>query len=154
MLAVRSLQRKVANQLRSLDAPPLSPGIAEKFTIKLVIAPFSPSIDLVASDLTYATTDGLDPKDSPTGVNSLWGIDPATQEQIVTIDEPAAGWLWQLTGVTGAPYVVYGFACFDPHTPANLLATELLPSPVTLTNIGDQLDIGRATFRCPAFPLS
>jgi hypothetical protein len=117
---------------------------ANENTISLVKDPFVAEETLVAADLTYADFDGGTPKD--VGLNDqLVGIDPVTGDQRVTLIEPVGGWRWETSGVTNLPQTIYGFALRDAAG-TTLLAVETLATPITLTEAGQEINLGTVKF--------
>jgi hypothetical protein len=150
MLPVKSV-RTALGTLLAANAATLAPA-ADPNEINLIAADFTPTENLVIGDLTLASGDGLDAIPGATGTQ-LVGIDPVTQEQIVTIKEPAGGWHWQLTGPKTPAVTIYGFA-LTTEAAAALLATQKLDVPITVENIGDLVDIGSATLRFVLQPMT
>jgi hypothetical protein len=133
------------------DATYLAPAVNGNL-IALITAPFTPDENLVIGDLTLADFFGSTPLEAGTGTQDV-GIDPPTQEQRITILEPAGGWRWQVTGTTNLPQSVYGFAlCTDAL--ASLLAVEALPTPISLTTVGEEINIGSAALTFVLQPMS
>lgn len=124
--------REAAAQLLAADAATLAPAaLANK--IMLVTNAFTPSENLTFADLDAATFDGSTPLSAGVGVQ-LEGLDPETNDAIITIKSPAGGWRWETTGVTDLPQTINGFALVD-NAVAVLLAAARLPAPITLTAI-------------------
>lgn len=155
MLAVRAVQRNVTDQMTAVGSSLIPGAITRALEVALIIAPFVPSVDLVFADLTLAAGDGLDPLSISVGDGPDAGFDPTTGEGILTVPDPVGGWNWVLTADQTPPVVVYGYALYENGgVPAPLKATALLPAPVSLTIIGDQIGIGTVELRLPAQPLS
>lgn len=150
MLPVKSLRTSLGTSLAANTAS-LAPA-TDPNEIALITAAFTPTEDLVIGDLTLASGDGLDAIVGVAGTQ-LTGTDPLTQEQLVTIKDPAGGYRWALTSAPTPPVTVYGFALTTTAAGA-LLATQALDAPITLTNIGDEIDIGSATLRFVLQPMS
>jgi hypothetical protein len=121
--------------------------------VGLVMAPFVPSGNLAYADLTFATFTGATPKTVALGAQQV-GIDPVTGDQIITIVEPAGGWRFQATASTNLPQTIYGFALFDSTGPGPLIATELLPNPITIAASGQELNLGTVKLVVVQQPLS
>lgn len=138
-------------ELLADDATTLAPAANANELILLKDA-FVPTEDLVIGDLTEADFDGYAPIGGAIGTQQA-GVDPATGDQIVTNKEPLGGWRWEVTGATNLPQTIYGFALTD-STGATLLASELLAEPITLTAIGDEINVGVAQLRIVAQPIS
>jgi len=142
--------RESLGALLAADTAWLATVTANK--ISLVMAAFTPSEDLVFADLTLATFDGSTALSAGTGEQQV-GNDPLTNEQLVTIKEPAGGWRWETSGVTNLPQTIYGFALSD-NTLATLLATALLDTPITLTEAGQEINLGTVRFTVVLEPLA
>jgi hypothetical protein len=121
---------------------------------KLVLlkADFTPDENLVLADVTLADFDGYAAKTPTAGAQQV-GTDPLTQEQIVTLAEPVGGWRWATTGLTNLPQTIFGFALLDT-TSATLFAIQRLAEPLTLTAVGNQVNLGEASFRFVQQPVS
>jgi len=150
MLPVKTV-RTALGTLLAANAATLAP-VSDPNEINLISAPFTPTEDLVIGDLTLASGDGLDAIPGATGAQ-LVGIDPITQEQVITIKEPAGGWRFQLTGPKSPAVTIYGFA-LTTEAAAALLGTQTLPEPITVENIGDYVDLGNVTLRFVLQPMS
>lgn len=107
--------------------------------VHLLKAPFTPGKTTDFTALTAATFTGSAAKAAGTGTQQKFA-DPITGELIVQIQEPAGGWHWQATAGTGLPEVIYGYAVTDTADTVTY-GSALLPSPVTITNTGDAVDI-------------
>jgi len=138
-------------ELLAADATTLAPA-ADANEIVLVNAAFVPSTELAIGDLSIADFDGSTPKALGVGTQ-LCGFDPTTGEQVITMKDPAGGLVWETTGVTNLPQTIFGFAMTNDDGTV-LLASELLPEPVTLTAAGQIVSIGQATLRLVAVPMS
>jgi len=149
MFPMRALRLAIGTSLS--DTAPLD-QVADANIIALVIAPFALDELLVVSDLTYADFDGSTPLAVELGTQQV-ANDPATGEQIVTLVEPLGGWRWETTGLTNLPQTVYGYALLTEAS-AELLAVEPLPAPITLSEVGQEINIGKARFRINLEPMS
>lgn len=143
MLPTRAFLQLVANAIAAdaLGFAELTPFVR----ICLAKNPFTPGPDLVLDDLTAADFDGYAVKHAGDASPSVF-TDPNTGEWIIQLDSPAGGWHWQANGVTNFPQTIYGWYCTaaDGDT---LHAAELFSSPITLTAIGDGIDIAEARVR-------
>lgn len=147
MIAVR----EALGTLLAADATTLAPAVnANK--VALFMNNVAVTENLVAGDLTPATFTGSTPIAGATGAQQT-GIDPVTQEQIVTIKEPVGGWRWATTNTVNLPQTIYGFALYD-STLATLLGAALLPAPITLTAAGQEINLGAVQMRFVLRPLS
>jgi hypothetical protein len=120
--------------------------------MKLVKAAFAPAEDIAFAGLTYADFDGSTPIVCGTGTQPV-GIDPATQDQKITIKAPAGGFRWETSGITNLPQTIYGYALVD-NADAVLLAMALLPTPLLLTEIGDEINLGAPELTIVTNPIS
>lgn len=150
MLPMKDVRLQLG-ELLAADPTTLAPaGAANK--IALIMAAFTPDEVLVVGDLTLATFDGSTPIAGATGTQQV-GNDPATGQQIITNKEPLGGWRWETTGLTNLPQTIYGWALLDTAL-AVLLGVELLPTPVALTEIGQEINIGTAKLTVVEQPMT
>jgi len=149
MLPTKAVRLQLG-ELLAADTTTLAPATANE--IVLIKEPFVPTETLAIGDLVVADFDGSTPIAGETGAQQV-ANDPATGDQIITIKEPLGGWRWETTGVTNLPQTIFGFALLD-NTLADLYAVETLATPVTLTDAGQEINIGTAKFRVVAAPLS
>lgn len=150
MQPVQSVINAIATLLAN-DTAILAPAVnANK--VALIAAPFTPGPGLTLADLTLATFTGSAPLAGATGPQDV-GRDPATGEQVITVIAPAGGWVFTCTVTPGSPQQIYGYALVDNGV-ANLLATALLPQPLTIAASGDFIDLGKVNFVLNAAPLS
>ena len=125
---------------------------ANENIIRLVAGEFTPDENLVVADLTFATFTGSTALD--VGLDDqLVGIDPTTGEQLITLIEPVGGWRWECTATPGAPQNIYGFALLTAASAA-LLAVEAFPEPITIQEIGQEINLGTAKFTVTLSPMS
>jgi hypothetical protein len=120
--------------------------------IVLISAPFAASENLTMAGLTVLTTSWALSLKQPLGA-CLVGTDPVTNQQLVTIPTPAGGWRWIVAGGTLIPVTIYGYA-LTTKAQAALLGVQLLPTPITLTANGQQIDLGEVTLRFVLAPIS
>lgn len=135
MLAMKAL-RLLLGDLLAADVSTLAPVAANK--IALIAAPVTPGENLVFGDLTLATFTGSAPKAGAAGAQSV-GIDPVTGQQVINIKPPVGGYIFACTAAPTPPETIYGFALVDDAV-AVLLGVELLPVPITIADVGDQVD--------------
>lgn len=109
--------------------------------VALVVSPFVPSETLLVASLTFATWPGYVDVNCPFGP-ALVGVNPATLQQEITIPDPINGYRYVVTGTTGLPQTVYGFALCT-KAKAILLASELLPVPLPIQDVGQVIDLGQ-----------
>jgi hypothetical protein len=143
MKTTAALRAKAA-QLLAADTATLAQA-ANANVIALVMAPFTPGESISIGDLTLATFDGNTP--IAVGLTTQpTALDPNTNDMIIDMIPPVTGFRWQTSGVTNLPQTIYGYALLD-HTLATIFATDLLPSPVTLTAIDQRVDVGAPNIR-------
>ena len=150
MLPMKPLRLALGTSLAA-NATYLAPA-ADPNAIGLIMEPFTPEENMVATDITLADFDGSTPIPGSTGAQ-LVAVDPSTSQQLITIKEPLGGWRWTTTGTNNLPQTIYGFALLSEDL-ATLLALAVLDTPVALTAVGQQIDIGRATLTFVLQPLS
>lgn len=143
--------RKQLGTLLAADTTTLAPATNAN-AIALINAAFTPNENLLIGSLSFATFVGSTPIDGATGAQGV-GIDPATGEQIVTILAPAGGWRWTCTTAPITPETIYGYALTD-HAGATLLGTALLTTPITISEVGDVIDLGAVEITFVAQPMS
>jgi len=149
MLPTKSVRQQLGILLAA-DTTTLAPVAANK--VALVMAPFVPSENLVLADLTLADFTGSTPIAGVAGAQ-LVGTDPATLQEVITNKAPAGGWRWITTALTHLPETIYGYALID-NAGATLIATATLPQPVTLSEIGDFIDLGSLELTFVLQPIS
>jgi len=142
--------REAMGDLLAADAATLAPAaLANK--IHLVVNAFVPAEDLVIGDLTFAGFTGSTALACGVGAQPT-GFDPDTSEQLITLLSPVGGWRWEVTG--GAlPETVYGYALVD-NVGTGLLATALLPNPISLTEVGQEVNLGAIQLRINSQPIT
>jgi hypothetical protein len=132
--------------LLAADPTTLAP-VANAIFIGLVKTAFVPSETLVLSDLTLADFDGHTEIPVTLGAQAV-ANDPLNGDSVIDLSPPVGGFRWQTTGMTNLPETIYGYVLLD-HAKAVILASALLPAPVTLTNVGQRIDDLIATIRLP-----
>jgi hypothetical protein len=150
MLAMKSV-RLALGDLLAADPATLAPA-ANANEISLVMADFVEDENLVIGDLTLATFTGSTALSAGLGTQPT-GIDPVTQDQVITMKEPAGSWRWETGDAVNLPQTIYGFA-FTTKTAGALLAVHRFDTPITLTQANQFIDIGKAEFRLVAQPMS
>lgn len=148
MLPMKNVRLAIGTALAG--AAPIDQAVDENI-VRLIIAPFTPSEDLVVGDLTFADFDGSTALEQALG-DAQVGIDPLTGQQRITITEPAGGWRWITTGVTNLPQTVYGAALLTAASAA-LIGVEELPEPIGLTEVGQEINLGTLKFDIVAQPI-
>jgi hypothetical protein len=149
MLPMIALRLRLGSLLAA-DTTTLAPAVTAN-KLALITQPFVVNENLTASALTLASTGGLAPISGNTGAQET-GVDPITGDQIITISPATSGYRWVTSGAT-YPTTVYGFALLD-STLATLLAVQALPTPITFTADGQQIDVDPVTMTFVALPLS
>jgi len=149
MLPIKALRLSVG-ELLVADVAFLAAVLANK--IALVTNSFTPNENLTFADFTLAVFTGSTPKAAVAGTQQA-GIDPNTGAQTITILAPAGGWRWECTVAPGAPVVVTGFILTD-NAGAVLLGMQQLTSTVTISAIGDFIDLGKVEMQVVSRPLS
>jgi len=142
--------RLTLGELMAADTAYLANAAATK--IALVKEAFTPDENLAIGDLTLADFTGSTPLALGAGTQ-LAGNDPETGDQRVTMKDPAGGLRWESTNTANLPQTIYGFALTD-NAGTGLLATELLPNPLTITEAGQEVTIGSARFTIVLEPVS
>jgi len=150
MLPMKDLRLSLGDTLAA-DAGTLAP-VADANVIALIKAAFALSEDLVATDLTLADFTGSTPIEGATGAQQV-GIDPATLQQMITIKEPAGGWRWVNADAPPATQTIYGY-CLLSNDLATLLAAAVLPTPITLTDVNQVVNLGQVNMTFVAQPLT
>lgn len=143
--------RLALGTLLAADATLLAPAVSANKVI-LIKTEFTPNENIVPADYTEADFDGYAAKAGSTGAQET-AIDPLTNQQIITITEPAGGWRFASTGVTNLPQTIYGYALVD-STKATVLASALLPAPVPITASGQEVNLGSVKLTLNLQPLS
>lgn len=142
--------RLALGSLLSADASTLAPATnANK--IALIIAPFSPTEDLVIGDLTLATAGGLAAVAGATGAQTV-GIDPVTLEQRIQIKPPAGGYKWISSGGGPYPIAVYGYALID-NAAATLLGVQTFNPPINVSDDGQLIEADPVNITFVAQPM-
>ena len=108
--------------------------------VSLVKAPFTPNENHVVADFTLADFTGSAALVAGNGAQPV-GNDPLTAQQEIDIKEPAGGWRWQCTVAPTPAQTIYGYILTD-NAGAVLLGMGLLDVPITVTAIGDFVEIG------------
>lgn len=150
MLPTRAM-RLTLGTLMAADTAHLAHAVTGP-QVALIAAAFAPDEDLTLADLTLASFTDSDPIPATAGTQEV-AIDPVTQEQLITLAEPAGGFRWVTGDATGLPQTIYGAALLD-YAGAVLLGVQALPTPITLSAAGEQIDLGAVTLRFVPQPIS
>ena len=59
------------------------------------------------------------------------------------MNEPAGGWHWKCTAAPATPETIYGFALVDAASSV-IYASQLIPVPIVIAAVADEIDIGAA----------
>lgn len=137
--------------LLAADATTLAPA-ADANMVALIVAPFSNVETLVAADLTLATDHGLAPIACSTGAQEV-AVLPNSSSQIITLKPGAvSGFRWVSSGVFPPNIQVFGYALLTNDL-ATLLAAQALSSPITISDVGQQIDLDPITMQFAQAPL-
>lgn len=136
MLPMKDVRLQLGDLLAA-DTTTLAPVAANK--IALIVAPFTPSENLAATDLTLGSSNGLSPLAGIAGAQDV-ALDAITLAQQITLKPPVSGWRWVSSGVFSASIVVYGYALLDT-TLATLLAVQALAEPIVIQDAGYSIDV-------------
>jgi hypothetical protein len=150
MLATKPVRLQIG-ELLAADPTTLAP-VANANKVVLIKSAFTPNELLTPADLTPADFDGSTAKLAAVGTQQA-GLDPATGDQVITIVEPVGSWRWETTGTTNLPQTIYGYGLYD-NTLATLLGIALLPAPLTLQIVGQQINLGTVAMTVVAQPLN
>lgn len=150
MLPMKTVRLQLG-ELLAADATTLAPA-ANANEIALIAAPFTPGENLTIADLTFATFTGSAPKAGATGSQQA-GIDPATQDQVITILAPAGGYRFECTATPSSPESIFGYA-LTTHLGAVLLGVVLFPAPLSIAEAGDFIDLGAVNMTLVSSPIS
>jgi len=149
MLPMKAVRLQLG-ELLGADATTLAPA-ANGNKVVLIAAPITLDENHVYADITAATFTGSTPLVCGTGAQPV-GVDPATLEQVITLLAPAGGFRWECTVAPGAPEVIYGFALANNGL-TTLLGITLLDTPITIVNVGDEVNAGALTMTILAAPV-
>jgi hypothetical protein len=140
-------------KLLAADATTLAPAALNN-KVALIQSAFSPNENMAITDpslvqATFATSTALQ-----AGVGTQTeGIDPISGDDVITLLSPAGGWLWKVTATTALPQTIYG-AILMNNAGTLLLAAVRLATPVGLTAVGQQVDLGVLEVRIINAPFS
>jgi len=137
------------DQLQNLlatDATTLAPAVGG-VSVHLAKAAFTPAPTLALASLTEADFAGSASLIAGTGTQQAF-LDPITGLRIIQLLEPAGGWHWEATGAPVPAQTIFGFYVTD-NANTVLYGSQLLATAVTITAIGDGLDIANTRFAMP-----
>lgn len=101
---------------------------------------FTPSPDIALVDLDEADFDGYAIVEAGPGAQQ-WFVDPTTGQRVVQILEPAGGWHFETTGITGLPMTIYG-AYLTNNANTVLYGTMRFADPIVLGGNNEAVDVG------------
>jgi len=136
MIPTKALERSISTRLAS-DTTKLAAATA--LHVHLIMAAFLSDEETDFTTLTEAVFDGYTDLDADTGTQQSF-IDQVNNVQVVQLLEPAGGWHWQVTGLTGLPVDIFGYVVTDTADTVTW-GSELFDTPVTLADVGDSIDI-------------
>ena len=136
--------REKASQLLAADTATLAQA-ADNNVIALLMANFVPSESLAVGDVVLATFDGSTPILVGLGAQPE-GLDPNTNDSIITLKPPVGGWRFETTGVTNLPQTIFGFVLLNKLLDT-LLASASLPAPITLTAVNQVIELSDVHIR-------
>jgi hypothetical protein len=73
---------------------------------------------------------------------------------VITIVEPLGGWRFVTSDAVNLPQTIYGYALFDSTGGPDLLASQLLPEPITLVAAGQEINLDTVKLTMVLTPLS
>lgn len=127
---------------------PSSPDVPTDIT--LIQAPFTPGLDVNIGNLSLANFTGSGALSS----NTSWSgpnIDPTTRSRYITYPSAIGGNTWLVGDTVNLPQTIYGYVVSE-HGTNNTFGSHLLPTPITLQEPGDQIDIGPVTISLLTVP--
>jgi len=145
MFASRAIRMAAVTRLAS-DTATLAQA-ADPNHMVLIASDFIPSEALVLADVDLASFDGSDPIEIELGAQPS-GFEPGTDDSSISFSPPVGGFRWETTGITNLPQTIYGFAVMN-EAETTILASELLPTPITLTVVNQVVEIPRAELILP-----
>ena len=135
MIPTRAIQEQMFDLL---GADTTTFGAASKPRISLVQAPFTPGTNLTPADYDVATFDGYAP--IPTATAPVTSIDPVTGDVKLRVNATLL-LTWITTGATNLPQTIAGYVV-EKSDGSVVYWSALLPSgPITLTAIGQSIEI-------------
>jgi hypothetical protein len=145
---------QLANSVSTLVAADVANLAAASATkLHLAQAAFTPSLGLLIGSFTEATFTGYAAiAAGATGAQNQF-FDPATGNSIVEVKPPVGGWLFKATSSAGLPQTIYGSYLTDSAS-ANVLGSQLLSAPVTMTASGQAIEIPNVRFTFPPSPMT
>ena len=147
-----AVERRVAALMGS-DTTQYGASTSDANEVRLAQNAFTPGTELTLGDLTEADFGGYSLK--ATAGQPFVNTDPATQDSIITLNEPAGGWKWNASGTPPAnsPQTIYGYYV-TTESGLVLLGAQLLDNPVIISASTDTVIIGAIQVRLPVGMLS
>ena len=147
------ITQSLRNELFALlaaDTTTLAAAVANKMHLAMV--DFVPGEGMIVADFTEADFDGATAIAVTVGAQGE-GYDPATNDSVIDLKEPIGGFRWAVTGTHNLPQTIFGFYLTDTAGTV-VYAAERFDTPVTLTMVGQVIDIGDARLTLPANSVS
>ena len=132
----------------ALAADTASLGAVLALHVHLVAAPFTPDGQTDVAALTLATFTGSAALAAGAAPQQV-GVDPITNEVLVTLKEPAGGWRWECTVAPGVPETIVGYVVTD-NADTDTFGSGLLAVPVPVSAVNHVVHIPDVTLRIPA----
>lgn len=137
MIPTNLVQESFCDKMAA-DSATVAPA-ATANTIYFVANPFVPSPDITFADVNIATTEGVvNGIECPVGAQ-LSSVDPLTKANQIVLKTPVDGYTVVVGTPNDPPEVIYGYMLVKPDS--IILATELLPNPITLDTEGAMIQI-------------
>jgi len=138
-------------ELLAADTTTLAPA-ADNCKVALIMEDFTPNETMDVGDFVLADFTGSTPLNAGLGTQ-LVGVDPTTGQQILTIKEPAGGWRWECTADPAEDQPIYGYVLLNKDGDDWFGVTKF-PTPITITESGQEINLGSVTFTAVLAPLS
>lgn len=124
-----------------------SPALSQAMWLFPIKTAFTPGPNPPLTDADIATFDGHTPK-AYAAAARVAVADPLTSQLVMNMPTPAGGNVFTTTGTTGLPMTVYGVVLSSDSLTisGNIFASATLDEPVTLTDVGQEIDCGTVRF--------
>lgn len=113
--------------------------------LRLILVEFDPALDKTFLDADEANFDGYAAGGGVIGAAvRATSNDPATNDRLIVIPPATNGNRWETTGATHLPQVIYGYALSSDSiglATADIMYMDLLPEPVELSAIDQEVDV-------------
>jgi len=129
--------------LLATDTATLAPA-ALAVNVHLTTTAFTPGNALTVADFTEAAFVGSTALGAGVGPQQAFS-DPVTGDRIVQLLEPAGGWHWDCTSLTGLPETIYGYYVTDNGN-TDLYGSARFDTPLVINAIGQAVDIPQVRF--------